>query len=59
MEDKLLSPATAAAILGVTPETLAVWRSTKRYPLPYVKFGRSVRYKMSALTTFIETHTFS
>lgn len=31
----------AADILGIREETLAVWRSTKRYPLSYVKIGRN------------------
>lgn len=31
------SPQEAAKILGVAPETLAIWRCTKRYPLPYIK----------------------
>ena len=47
-----LTPDQAAAILGVKPLTLAVWRSTKRYALPYYKFGRCVRYLMSDLLAF-------
>lgn len=35
----------AANILGVTASTLAVWRCTKRYPLPYVKIVRKVFYR--------------
>ncbi len=41
--------------------TLAVWRSCKRYDLPYLKIGRSVRYEMGALREFVKsrrrTHT--
>jgi excisionase family DNA binding protein len=47
----------AAEILGVTPGTLSVWRCTRRYPLPYVKVGRSVRYRMADLEAFIESRT--
>lgn len=41
----LLAPVEAAAILGVTVGTLAVWRSTKRVDIPFVKIGRSVKYR--------------
>jgi len=46
-----------ANILGVTPETLAVWRCAKRYSLPYVKIGRLVYYKGSDIKKFIEDRT--
>jgi hypothetical protein len=47
----------AAEILGVTPGTLSVWRCTRRYPLPYVKVGRAVRYRVADLERFIESRT--
>jgi excisionase family DNA binding protein len=53
----LVSREEAAAYLGVSPKTLATWASTKRYPLPVVKVGRSVKYRVSALDTFIESRT--
>ena len=53
--DPLLTEQQAAAELGVKPTTLQVWRSTRRYPLPYVKVGRLVRYRMSALQRFLES----
>jgi predicted DNA-binding transcriptional regulator AlpA len=56
-DDKLLNEREAATILDVTVGTLQVWRSTRRYPLPYVKVGRSVRYKRSALQHFISSRT--
>ena len=53
----LLTETEAAAILGLTnPKTLAVWRSTKRYPLRYVKYGRTVRYRRQDLDAFIEAN---
>ena len=45
----------AAEILGVREETLAVWRCTKRYPLPYIKIGRKVFYRGKDLENFIES----
>jgi excisionase family DNA binding protein len=53
----LLSREEAAQYLGVTPNTLAVWASVKRYPLPYVKVGRLVKYKRADLDKFIENRT--
>lgn len=54
----LLSEAEAAVILGLkNAKTLAVWRCTKRYDLPYVKYGRVVRYRRKDLEAFIEANT--
>lgn len=47
----------AAAYLGVAPSTLAIWRCTKRYPLPYIKVGRLVRYRKSDLDAFLISRT--
>ena len=55
--DELLDENEAASILDVSVGTLQVWRSTKRYPLPYVKVGRSVRYQRSAIQAFIALRT--
>lgn len=50
---KLLTPDQVGDILGVTPHTLAVWRSEGRYELPYIKTGRLVRYLVEDVETFI------
>ena len=55
--DPLRSEAEAAGKLGVKCGTLQVWRSTKRYHLPYVKVGRLVRYRDSALDKFLQERT--
>ncbi len=52
-EKDLLTTAEAAALLDVSPQTLEVWRCSKRYPLPYTKIGRNVRYLRSAVLAFI------
>jgi Helix-turn-helix domain len=56
-EMRLCSPPSAASILGVTKDTLAIWRCTKRYQLPYVKIGRKVFYRFSDLQKFIQRRT--
>ena len=50
----LLTAEQAAAYLNVKPQTLATWRCTKRYGLPWVKVGRSVRYRLEDVKRFIE-----
>jgi len=47
----------AAEFLGVSPGTLQVWRSTRRYPLPFVKIGRNVRYRLADLQAFVQSRT--
>lgn len=53
MPEQLLTPRDVAKILGVTPQTLAVWRCEKRYDLPYIKAGRLVRYRSNDIEDFI------
>lgn len=53
----LLSRQEAAAFLGVSVSTLAVWACNKRYGLPVVKMGRLVKYRLSDLIAFIERRT--
>ncbi len=44
----------AALFLGTKPNTLAIWRSTQRYQLPYLKVGRKVYYDERDLLAFLE-----
>lgn len=55
--DPLLNEQQTAEMLDVKPTTLQVWRSTKRYPLAYVKTGRNVRYRLSAINAFLDART--
>ena len=49
----LLTRKEAAAYLGVTQQTLAIWKCTGRYDLPCIKIGRLVKYRRSDLEAFI------
>lgn len=49
----LMPPPAAAAYLGVKESTLAIWRCTRRYKLPYIKVGRLVQYRKSDLDAFL------
>ena len=53
-----LNPEETASILGVTAGTLAVWRCTKRYCLPFVKIGRKIFYRSEDVQSFVESRTF-
>ena len=53
----LMTENDAADFLGVAKQTLSVWRCTGRYALPYVKLGRSIRYRLSDLEAFLAART--
>ncbi|MBF0371032.1 MAG: helix-turn-helix domain-containing protein [Magnetococcales bacterium] len=54
---KLYSPQQAADILGVEVTTLANWRCSKRYRLPFVRIGRKIKYPEDGVLAFIEERT--
>ncbi len=52
----LLTPAEAAAFLGIPPSTLAQWRSQRRGPA-YIKLeNRLVRYRIAELEDYLARH---
>ena len=55
--DPLFTPKETACYIGVTEKTLAVWRCTRRYPIPFIKVGRLVKYRKSALDIFLDSRT--
>jgi hypothetical protein len=56
--EELLDDRAAAKVLNLkNPQTLAVWRATRRYALPYVQIGRNIRYRPSDLLNFINSRT--
>lgn len=57
MIEKLLTTQEASQYLGVTRDTLAVWRTTRRYELPYIKVGRLVKYRLSDLDKWLNQRT--
>jgi excisionase family DNA binding protein len=52
----LLTRLEAADYLRIQPQTLAVWAVAGKN-LPYVKIGRSVRYRLSDLEKYIAKRT--
>ncbi len=62
IDDPLLTPRQAGILIGgeeepIAKSTLAIWRSTHRYRLPYVRVGRLIRYRRSDVLNFIKQRT--
>lgn len=54
--DTLLDDAQTGIVLGdVATSTLAVWRCTGRYDLPFLKIGRNVRYRLGDVLDWMES----
>jgi len=51
--NRLWTDKETAARLDIEPQTLAVWRSLRRYDLPFIKIGRSVKYDPADVEAFI------
>ena len=47
----------AAAYLTIAKSTLNIWRISGGHGLPFVKLGRSVRYKKSDLDAYLKRQT--
>jgi excisionase family DNA binding protein len=54
---ELLDTDLAAAYLGIKGGTLAIWRCTGRYGLPFVRVGRRVKYRRADLDRFLDSRT--
>ena len=50
---KLLTEEDVAILTGLSHDTLAQWRSQKRF-IPYLKIGRAVRYDPAEVQTYLE-----
>ncbi len=53
----LMTRQEAAEYLGIQPQTLSVWATSGRHKLPFVKVGRSVRYRRRDLDQWLESRT--
>jgi hypothetical protein len=55
-DDVLATPEEAATLIKIQVATLQKWRSTGENNIPYVKIGRSVRYRVSDLKAYVDRH---
>lgn len=53
----LLSTAQVADITGNTVSTLNTWRCTRKVNIPYIKIGKTVRYRLSDVLEYLESVT--
>jgi hypothetical protein len=53
-EPQLLDPKETAELLKVSSDTLAIWRCTARYPLPFIRVGYAIRYDKKDVLDFLE-----
>jgi len=56
-DNQLMTPHEAADLLGIEVQTLATWRCTGRYELPFVRVGRAIRYRRADVLAWIESQT--
>ena len=57
MNERLLTTREAAELLGIKENTLTIWRNTDRQHIPYIKIGRTIRYKRSDLVNYLNDRT--
>ena len=57
-DDELATPRAISNALGISEGTLAVWRCTGRYPLKYIKVGKSVKYRVGDVRDFLRNREF-
>ena len=55
--NSLMDQKTAAAYLGTTIGSLNTWRALGKYNIPYVRWGRNIRYRKEELDVWIREHT--
>ena len=53
----LLTVKETALLLNIQPQTLAVWRHRRKFTLPWVTVGSSIKYKLEDIQKFIEKNT--
>ena len=56
-EPEYMNTQTAAAYMGLKPQTLSAWRCSGRYCLPFLKVGRKVLYKKTDVDTWMCSRT--
>lgn len=55
--NSLMNQKEAAAYLGTTVKSLNTWRARGKYNIPYVRWGKNIRYKKESLDAWIMEHT--
>lgn len=54
----ILTEEEAAKLLQIRPQTLALWRCSGRYAIPFVRLGpKLIRYRREDLDAFLESRS--
>ena len=51
----LMTDAQVAQLLDVSTKTLATWRSTGRYALPFLRIGARIRYRRQDVAAWLDS----
>jgi predicted site-specific integrase-resolvase len=54
---QLLTPQQVSEQLQISVGTLSQWRFHQRYPLTYIRVGRSIRYTQESVQEFLRART--
>lgn len=57
IKSKLMTQAEAANYLNTSVGVLNSWRSTGKHKIPFVRWGRCIRYKQDDLDRWIESQS--
>lgn len=57
IRDPLLTSTEAAELMGVKAQTLAVWRMNRSSDLAFIRVGRCIKYRTSAIEAFLLSRT--
>lgn len=55
--DEIIDAHEAARRIGTTAACLNTWRCTGRIKIPFIRIGRSIRYRASSIQEFLQKHT--
>ena len=55
--EPLWTPEETAKYLGLDPDTLAVWRCTKRHGLPFIYCGARIMYSPAQVRSWVASRT--
>lgn len=55
--ERKLTESQAAIVCGIEPQTLAAWRCTRRYDLPFIRVGRAIRYRAGDVSEWLKKNT--
>ena len=56
-EDRLINDRELADLLGWAHSTPSVLRCRREMPIPFIRIGKNIRYRLSAVNAYIDAQT--